>query len=279
MNNLIEDLKVKYDYLQKLSLEGWLWEFIRRNGEYLKIYGELKSDISEQDFIEAKGAEFSWSEVNFSSRAIAHKFDRLQKGFGICPHLYFYPTDSESYLSKEINGKTYFVSIPNPEKQYDKIDPELRIRGSNPILSYKFKEHAVKELSEGDKEKIYERCYKTINRISPNLDIPNTLYIGISLNAKKTEVEKALKKLLSSPDMNTKKERVRPKEWKYYLIVYDLYEFMKERNLIAPFVTIEQILSQTYPKDKHKFKPEYIEDYYNKAYLLIEKNFKKYFYI
>jgi hypothetical protein len=279
MSDIIEDLKSKYEHLNKLPLDGWLWEFIRRNREYKNIYSELKRDIAEGDFKQAKGAQFGWSEIKFSSPSITDKFDRLEKRFGICPTLYFNPDDSDSYLSKQFKGKEYAVCIPNPAKQYNEINPELKIRGSKPILSYKFKEHAVKELLERDKQKFYEHCYKAINRLSPNSDIPNTLYIGIALNAKKSDVEKELKKLMSSPDMKTKKERIRPKEWKYYLIVYDLYEFMEERNMVNHFIKIEQLLTRTYPKDKNKFKPEYLEDYYNKAYLLMEKDFKKYLYI
>jgi hypothetical protein len=53
MDDIIKDLKLKYEYLHKLSLDGWLWEFIRRNREYKNIYSELKRDISEADFKQA----------------------------------------------------------------------------------------------------------------------------------------------------------------------------------------------------------------------------------
>ncbi|CAN0540713.1 unnamed protein product, partial [Scytosiphon promiscuus] len=42
-----EPVKRNYDYLQDMSVEGWTWEFIRRNPAYRKAWREhgLKSKI------------------------------------------------------------------------------------------------------------------------------------------------------------------------------------------------------------------------------------------
>jgi hypothetical protein len=256
MDNIVEDLKSKYEYLHELSLDEWLWEFIRRNSEYKTIYTELKRDISETDFKQANDAQFTWSEVKFSSRAIADKFDRLEKGFGICPTLYFNPENSDSYLSNKIKGKEHVVSIPNPEKQYNEIKPDLQIRGSKPILFYTFKGKEVKELLEGDKQKFNERCYRAIKRISPNSDIQNTLYIGISLNAKKEDLREYFEEIIDSPKFEPVDTRDRQKKWYFYIIVSDLFN---KHHLT--FDEIAEKLKQEFPDMRKKNSEESLFNY------------------
>jgi hypothetical protein len=56
-----EPVKRNYDYLQDMSVEGWTWEFIRRNPAYRKAWREhgLKSKIEAgaEDFTEVSKKE------------------------------------------------------------------------------------------------------------------------------------------------------------------------------------------------------------------------------
>ena len=177
---IMENINTTYDYLDHIPVDGWMWEFIRRNFEYKSTYAELETLFPDTDI--------STTETYFSSqdlplglvsnpKFVSKKLELLEKKFGVKPNTRVGHI-SDSYLVKEVKGTGYSIGIPNPEKRYCDIDPKPVIRGSKPVATARFKEKAIQELRHGDMENFYKYCYKTINKISPSLDIQNTLYVG-----------------------------------------------------------------------------------------------------
>jgi hypothetical protein len=282
VQDIIENIKSEYDYLHEIPLNGWLWEFIRRNGEYRKIYKDLKNNISEEDLKKLKEVQLSWTEKQIIPQTIANKLNLLENRYGIYPlpsfHNVQYRADPESYFKKEINGKTYHLYIPNPAKKYCDMKIKPRIKGASPVLSYQFKKEYLEELAKGNEDNFSKHCYKAIRRISPAFDIPNTLYLGIALNAKKEDLRKHFEEIIDR-HIKSVDTKDRQEKWFYYIIVYDLVE-----KLHIPYRKVAEILQQAFPDIKKKdnkslFDEKTISNWSARAHELILDNFRNYMYV
>lgn len=270
------DIRAKYDYLDNLDAPGWIWEFVRRNTEYRNIYADLEELLP--------NAELSTDEPYLTPqdiplklisnpKIVSKKLELMERMFGVKPNTRVGRT-SEGYLVKEVKGTGAFIGIPNPDMRHCDLSPEPVIRGAKPVASARFKDKAINELRHGNIEEFYRYCFKTINKISPSLDIENTMYIGISLNAKKDDVKEYLDKLVDKYVVPLK-VKIRPEKWKFYLITYDLRTGPKK----ITYTEIGDLLSTAYPDVKSLFDDLNIQNYKKNAVALIASEFQKYMYL
>ena len=117
-----------------------------------------------------------------------------------------------------------------------------------------------------------------INKISPSLDIENTLYVGISLNAKKEDLKAQLERLIDEHVKTQKGAKFFPNKWKYGLIARDIRNDGSVRRT-PTFSEICELLSSTYPDDKNLKDEKNIQNYYKTAETLISSGFKSHMYL
>jgi hypothetical protein len=217
----MEDLKTKYEYLDQIPLEGWLWEFIRRKQHYKNIFSELIKELQNTE-LTASGVFFSSQEslINLNaSSSIKDNLERLESEFGIMPNPRANPEYSRGYYIKPI-GDYGFLALPDPTTRYcqEDISPYPIIK-ARPLRVTEFREEALQL----PPTKLHQYCHTLIEKISVT-DKSQMLYIGIALNSRKEVLKDSFDFLLDKyineepPEVYTKF-----KKWKLYLIYYDLY--------------------------------------------------------
>lgn len=249
-----------YDYMDTMSMEGWQWEFIRRNAQYEKLYCEVKDIFSKHN-----NGELFRDIPKRKSAKIYKLLWKVEKQFFITP---FY------------NHNDYGDCIPNPNFSYNKLpdsmkpfirhqetlptviglseeDLEKRIKGKikEGYLDTKF----IEQLLSMDKELAYQKIVHCL--LSPTLS-RNVLYIGISLDASKDKVKEDMERLLNKhirPKIDKGDAKRRLDKFKSYLIVWD------ERRLRKPFKQIAKGLNTKEPACKKMFYKTY-ELIYGKKY-------------
>lgn len=100
-------------------------------------------------------------------------------------------------------------------------------------------------------------------------DTGDKLILAIDMNSMKEDIIKHIEYILK---IHKPKKRVRRrlKEWKYYLIVFDL----REQGL--SYKDISDTLCENYPRQKRLFDERNLVNYYESAVILINGGYKKY---
>lgn len=219
-----------YDYMDELPLEGWIWEFIRRNPEYRKLYADCEK-IKPGEF---KKALDKINEIikKCAVRAIFRLSDQ--------------PINSEHFLLIDITLIPHFFCIPKPHIKYNQFrEFKPIIIGITPVIS-----HAV-DISMVDKDGNLPKrvCKDIVNNILPPVDARNTLYVGIARTANKDNVREALesivKYLIKPRDIKIKDEM-----WKDYLFIYDLKEKLDRIYKKITYKDFTKILTENCPSYK-----------------------------
>jgi hypothetical protein len=192
LESLGQSIPAQYDYMDTLPLEGWMWEFIRRNGNYKILHEECKKP-------ETKYKEY------------LAKLGQLAD-FALKPN-YF-----SSNLDKSLFFVKFAIGIPNPKVSYNMFgDTKPDIIGFTSIIPFKPQEEDLVDGSFSERHSSY-----ILNAISPSA-VSDTLYIGIDTKADINFIKKELdEKILKRYLMQQQNTRVRVDKWKYYLIAYDL---------------------------------------------------------
>ncbi|MDD2542597.1 MAG: hypothetical protein PHH28_16385, partial [Desulfuromonadaceae bacterium] len=208
----------------------------------------------------------------------------LQNEFGIKPN----PSVARScncsrhYLLADVkfpeDDRAMLVGFPYPETNYREFCHPPVIQGAKPVASAKISSKALEALEKGDDNLFNQYCFKMINKISPSLDIENTLYVGISLSAKKEDLKAQLEQLIDEHVKTPKKSKFFPDKWKYGLIVRDIRNDRSVRR-IPTFSEICELLSSTYPDDKNLIVEKNIQNYYKTVEALISSGFKSHMYL
>ncbi len=281
-----ENIKKQYDYLDKLRISGWLWELIRRNEKYKALIRELSLQIKDTPFkaeriLTASTWELKLDTLNARTREI---LSVLQNEFGIKPN----PSVSRTckcprhYLLADVkfpeDDRAMLVGFPYPETSYREFCHPPVIQGAKPVASAKISSKALEALEKGDDNLFNQYCFKMINKISPSLDIENTLYVGISLSAKKEDLKAQLERLIDEHVKTPNSARFYPDKWKYGLIVRDIRNDTSARKT-PTFSEICELLSVTYPDDKNLVDEKNIQNYYKTAEALISSGFKSHMYL
>ena len=100
-----------YDYMNNLPLEGWIWEFIRRNPEYRRLYSEIKKDP-----YRCKHPDFLLCEYGMEANRD-----------------YYYPLPEEKFFTikqdnqvkiktKHTWSRSATLGIPNPDITYEDFE-------------------------------------------------------------------------------------------------------------------------------------------------------------
>ncbi len=288
-----EELKVNpddYDYMDTLPLEGWIWEFIRRNSEYKKMYIEFVRIAKREDY----GAFFPRLRElrkNFTIRALILPIDG--------------DLDSEHFFKVKMPRYELCASIPKPNIKYNQFK-ELKpiTEGVTPVIPHKIEVFEKKkyEMAKGITVEIKdgycvpkEYCDKAINEILPPVDVRDTLYVGVAMTANKDDIREALEGIIKHL-IKPRLMPIRDEKWKPYLFVYDLKEMLTERYPKISYKNFTEILCDICPEFKiikvargrkkiiivdspDYFNEKNCENFYKAARRLIEGGYKKYLYL
>jgi hypothetical protein len=275
-----------YDYMDKMPLEGWIWEIVRRGESYKHEYEKIE-----------KAAEESKAKID----KLLSSFQSGVSKMGIDFHLkcaerrtfnpdYFLLIECEASL---------FIGIPKPQSKYICLNAETQIKQIKPWniinlaeeavgLTYRMfeKSHIAEnwravissttESSMNDEKLPFTRreiitTMYLLNHLLYGLAAPtpeDTVYVGISKGAKDEDIDKLIRTVKKY--LKSNKPRVRDEKWKYYLICYDL------RKKGLAYKQIEDILIRSYPKYENSFRERTIQNHNANALKLIQGDYKKY---
>lgn len=268
----VQRIREDYTYLDEMPTEGWLWEFIRRSSTYYSLLTELSSlvsKLSKEPVIHYK----NWDKelVDCMLRLARIGLMVLITEFRI------WDGNEEDYVVVPFlddNGEEVCYAYPREYLRYtdlatyDDGDVEKTIvRFSDPIKSFPHSE--LNRLAQGasPEEIVEEPIWERFLRMLSPTRTEKTLYVGISLEAKKEDIIRHLSKILDH-NLTPIEGRVRDKKWKTYLMVYDL------KKEISTYRGVSDILRHAYP-DQDKFEKLWdeknIENYWKQARSLIDK--------
>lgn len=277
----IDALHCDFLSYQKLDLEGWIWEFIRRNSGYQALYTkfiQLSSKCKSIDFCEYTNyavllIEGQGRKVFLPDNKRNVNFDTL---FEIITGLGNYSLNfNQLFKSEKVHPlhfslirleKNLYFGLPNPDMPYRVFGLEKPIiNGATPI---KFITGEFIELGKMS-DNFDKGCSRILNETLLHKNLNDTLFVSISRGAGVEEVEQALKRILKNYIV-PKKIRMRPKEWRYYLIVFDL---KKKNKSISEIINL---LINAFPHNKNIFDEKNINNYYKNALVLIDGGYKEF---
>lgn len=270
-------IKADYAYMDKLSLKGWMWEFIRRSQSYINLCDEIQDIVRIEKKLSKRrvtGYIFKClGDYNMDTQTL----ERIPRDKNI----------SKCYIVIRESKSNQAHFIPKYEKRFIDFGDELLfdILGTEP---FKINEDVpdVFDLSSPERA---SKCFAIIMDLS--IIYPdNTIYVGISKAAKIDDLENkllpALRTRLMEPE--AKKTRMRTNKWKNYLICYDL----KKTYKAITYETIADIMigtdySMKISKSNNKsilvplsdvFDANTMKNYCSYAEDLIDRKYKDYFY-
>ena len=257
-----DEILKKYEYLDELSLNGYLWEFIRRNKEYKKAYEQYqkkknhwlepvydppknKNEAVENWYIRTHGRIFPRNKLLFNPFGLEYPLDPSRQANDMPSE---HPTIDNCFKLTNTSVFHYFVS-----------DPEVRkLWNQEWLLSHKYGIEVLIDVTaplDKIKEKV-EKIVRTERRTN-----------------KTEELRKLIKeKIYKNLDIIQKRKRF--EDWKNYLIAYDLkcIEDFKIKDIIDflhPGELKKQFESRANKKILHDIK---------EAKRLINGEYKEYFF-
>lgn len=230
----------KYKYLRKLNLEGYLWEFIRRNEDYKKLYNEF---IKYKEHFRKR----NWHEL--PKYKIFYELKMKLKGYGLN-----YPLDPSIQANKIIDLKSYFMINQTVEILCMDDHPDralcwqyIEATGHKVALLINLESSERKIIS--NIKKIFKRAKKAF-KVSIN-------------NHKVSKIEK---------------EKRKRKDWYEYLIAYDLIKInkitIKEIAEILPYTRHKKSDLQNHTSGCNECRK--VRRYINKAEQLINSKYRDY---
>jgi hypothetical protein len=257
-------VRKKYEYMDRMPPEGWLWEVIRRSPTYrekMEILAETKDSIARKRIVdEIKGLGVNITFID--PQQWSH-----EKGDYLIAPLRFEPRRA--------------AIIPLPDTAYEKLDPTLPPVNLDPVnfLSGTYvheqreiadKKEALNLLPSVDSSEFW-----MLGALTPT-NVADTLYFGVSRTAPRTTIIERISKLLDGHGIRRSHSRMRIDKWKRYIIVYDLHK--AER---LTYSAIAKILGDIFPKEGGKsYAENALQRDYSETVKLIEKGgYKRYLYL
>jgi hypothetical protein len=250
-----------YDYMENLPMQGWGWEFVRRNKQYIKIFNKLEK-LAEKDVwndecikmtTEVCRLAFPLGPLIGGRCSGVIKADR--KNYIILKRPPF--TGHEALLNKFFGGDNYHITaIPRPEKRYCDFH----------WISYRPQIPDYKIYNPSDfMQKPHE------NFLYGGKDV---FCIVVSKHAKIADLKDRMLADIASI-LKKNKPKIRQRKWKYYLIVYDLKQ---QFNKILSYDELADILRNAYHENETICfdSTRNIINWYDSATFLINGGFKKY---
>jgi hypothetical protein len=277
-------VRERYGYLNDdLPDEVWIWEFARRTNEYRQAFDHFKSlegtvfeapprNPAEGKFFSFLGAAY---DAGIQSTGVGEEFESDHhakvtfwwaiEGHERClVHLafpdYHYPfkaftgTDKEQQISvRQWRPYKVAVGMGKTEGLECALDPETGKR----LLIDPFRRPFRKGTSD------YDAFVETY--LSDCVRMEDTIFVGISKDAKDSDLEALLKVVRSH--LRPSRVRNHKNKWKYYLIAYDLDQEGKELKDIA------DLLNSTYgevaadERDVKRYRKEALDLIVGRKYL------------
>lgn len=214
-----------YDYFNHLPLEGWIWEFIRRNYQYRKLYSEFIKPVSKREPYYKKPLDHLLREFCMESNR---------------DYEYRYPLDPEQFLivrnnnpllkikkGKRIIDGNVTLGLPNPDIKYTDLKPYKPVILQRDII-------ATYKLSKDYNEFNYENdnflfdCADIIYSLIQPTGAQETLLLSIpTISASKLKILKQIERIVKKEvryKAKLPKKMEGFKRWKFYLMAYDLKE-------------------------------------------------------
>lgn len=274
IREIASKIPIEYNYMDKLSEDGWAWEFLRRDKKYLDWFRKYEKIVAAgawNDECEKKPPKREEEEIDsYTAMLPIIKINGDARNYlKVNP-----PYTGDSAMGKKYNIRTEYF-IPRPSKRFIDLDPPPMFfpRKKDYIIYGSFKDLLNASLiSEYNPD-----CKDSVWRPNLERDDEDAFYIHISKYAKIKDLKgKLLTDISKFLDKQTPK--LRQKKWKFYLIVYDLKQEYKNR---ISFDTISDILIEAYrDKDKSLRKSLVVmrnmDNWYSSAESLINGGFKKY---
>lgn len=264
----------EYAYMDKMPLEGWMWEFIRRTPTYLDVYSFIKDTFSVGSLMVhtkskdmKKGPLFESIKKLYKKRKIPLIVDQIITELCCVREACLYDNTGLDVQHFHITGRwgNAFLSdlpcngVPKPDIRYcdfkDNQKPQIAGLATVTVNTFEeLQEHCIflgdhlaevlsifladhdpesscmkptSKLYHDDLEKLFVGYFNDILRnISPTKP-EDTVFIGISKQAKKGIVLREIQDILDKHISSADNEINRDSNWKYYLIVYDLFSIKK----------------------------------------------------
>jgi|GEM_PF-2673092 len=253
----------EYAYMKKMVssewIDGWLWEFIRRNKNYRKAHCELKKIVH---------GKLTIAEIGRASKIL----EQVKKEFGV-------PVIWVADPKEELSSK-YAEWIPDPSLRYDQITKTGKplILRQDEMISLSDKELATRV------SKLNTRALKT-GQVSDNdlilaavryflapVQHSHSIYIGISTRARRNEVQKKVARIISRSVGKQKRRspQIRADVWRRYLQVFDRREKGDTTAQLAALLHKERS-SKSDPQQAK----EMIREYHKQAKRLINNDYNK----
>jgi len=188
-------------------IDGWLWEFIRRNKNYQLAYNTLSSIEDEK----------------ITPMKIASMLQMVETEFQILPKSFWEPCTRPE--------KFYDAWIPDYKLRYDQIPKYAKpiILGKKDIIVFSGKtlkqkvlELDIKELWQDPQSHHWLILAALQHLLAPTIP-RNTIFMGVSRNARRADVQIRVDKIISKYVGKTRKRspQILAKKWPKYLQVYD----------------------------------------------------------
>ncbi len=269
-----------YDYMDRMPLEGWFWEIIRRSNEYKAYYAELEKAFT------GDSKKTNWGKYNqrllndYRSGMIGKTFLALDFwGKKIFENKILWPGVDVNLIEKKVQENFLILSkdkkvgyiLPKPRTKYKDFDKYNRpkIIGVYPVKVHPGAGYELMKKEHGE-----QSAKDTIFRILTFEEPQLTIYVGISLTAKLQDIMTGLEPHLKTL-LVRKTARIRAfDKWKYYLITFDL------KQIDISYDDIANTLSEYYEASggQEVFDNRTVENYYKSALALINGGYKKYLY-
>lgn len=260
-----ERIREEYAYMDDLSLNGWMWEMIRRTSQYQQNVNKIDALVKPLPKDRTSGTH---------SALVRHVSDIKDMKIEL------YEEDPREYSGDlhiliSIDSDTC-LPVPRYEFKYNEFETNQgpHIIGFSEIRAFPHK--FLKLISEFPYPTSEENNYpipKLLSILSPH-DPDDIIYICFSKHGQKEVILRSMNKMLDH-FLEPIDNRKRLDRWKNYIIVYDL---MGENDGPDKYVTIAKIFDKAFPKVKGgKHTKGGIKTWHDQAKLLIRGNeYKKY---
>lgn len=248
-------IRKKYEDMDKMPPEGWLWEVIRRSPPYrekIKILAETKDSNARKRIVdEIKGLGVNITFID--PQQWSH-----EKGDYLIAPLRFEPRRA--------------AIIPLPDTAYEKLDPKLPPVNLDPV-NFLSGTYVNEQLEIADKKEALNLLpsvdpseFWILGALTPT-NVADTLYFGVSRTVPKTTIIERISKLLDEHNVRRSHSRMRTDKWKRYIIVYDLHKAEK-----LTYRAIAEILDDIFSKEGgNSHAGNALQRDYSEAIKLIEK--------
>lgn len=285
----------KYDYMDKLPMKGWAWEFLRRNKKFMDAFNKLEELV--EGGVWSDECKERLSELQRLASNTGLLIGRISSPLNNESRKYYLTLKMPPYEGDKATLNIYFGSshhigvVPRPENSYydyfREIITKKKIR--NDKLYKLFLHPPLLFIYQIPDYKIYESFNELLNEqdtieLSPESDFPeikptidrsnDVFYVAVSKSANIADLKDFMLDDIAKIIKKDHKPKIRKRKWKYYLIVYDLRQ---KFNADITDDDICNILNEAYPEEEKEFcASRNIENWNDSAVDLINGGYIKY---